>query len=91
LTLAGDGRIDHRPPATGGSTTAWTTPGHIDHRPGPATAGTDQGYNALAIGDSTTGRSSMASQVQMWVRCSGLVRQHMCSPDVVHGISSIQV
>jgi hypothetical protein len=46
-------------------------------------------YNALAMGESITGRRSIASQVQMWVRCSGLVRQHMCSPEAVHGISSI--
>jgi hypothetical protein len=47
-------------------------------------------YRALAIGASTVGRRSIASQVQMCVRCSGLVRQHMCSPSVVHGISSVQ-
>ena len=50
-----------------------------------------QGYNAPAISESTAGRRSMASQVQMWERCSGLVRQHMCSAESVHGISSIQV
>ncbi len=47
--------------------------------------------NLVTIGDATAGRMSIASQVQMWLRCSGLVRQHMCSPVSVHGISSIQV